>query len=195
LSFDDFAKTLAAAIDKLLADPARAVEFLGAIQNPATLKRLDQAAEQGEVVLASKPLAHPQFAEATVRTPLLVKAERDKPEIWTHEMFGPIAYLVPVDSIADGLACGLGTARRKGAITASVYSTSQDVLGQAVEMAAEAGVALSCNLTGGVFVNQSAAFSDFHATAGNPASTASLTDAAFVASRFHVVQSRVPAAA
>jgi phenylacetic acid degradation protein paaN len=195
LSFDEFAKTLAGAVDKLLADPARAVEFLGAIQNPATLKRLESAAEQGEVVLASKALAHPQFAEATVRTPLLVKADRDKPEIWTHEMFGPIAYVIAVDSIADGLACGLGTARRKGAITASVYSTDRGVLDQAVEMAAEAGVALSCNLTGGVFVNQSAAFSDFHATAANPASTASLTDAAFVASRFHVVQSRIPAAA
>lgn len=195
ISFDDFARTLAASVDKLLSDPARAVEFLGAIQNPATLKRLEAAAEQGEVVLASRTLAHPQFAGATVRTPLLVKAERDKPEIWTHEMFGPIAYVIPVDSIADGLACGLGTARRKGAITASVYSTSPEVLDQAVEMAAEAGVALSCNLTGGVFVNQSAAFSDFHATAGNPASTASLTDAAFVASRFHVVQSRVPVAA
>lgn len=195
MSFDDFARNLAGAVDKLLADPARAVEFLGAIQNPATLKRLEAAAEQGEVVLASKALTHPQFAGAAVRTPLLVKADRDKPETWTHEMFGPIAYLIAVDSTADALACGLGTARRKGAITASVYATDREVLDQAVEMAAEAGVALSCNLTGGVFVNQSAAFSDFHATAANPASTASLTDAAFVASRFHVVQSRIPAAA
>ncbi len=55
---------------------------------------------------------------------------------------------------------------------------------------AEAGVALSCNLTGGVFVNQSAAFSDFHATGGNPAANASLTDSAFVSSRFRIVQSR-----
>jgi hypothetical protein len=47
-------------------------------------------------------------------------------------------------------------------------------------------------LTGAVFVNQSAAFSDFHATAANPAANASLTDVAFVASRFHVVQSRRP---
>ncbi len=195
MSFDDFARGLASAIDKLLADPARAVEFLGAIQNPATLKRLDEARKQGAVVRESAALAHPQFPNATVRTPLIVKAERDKPEIWTHEMFGPIAFLIAVDSTADALACGLGTARTKGAITASLYSTNREVIDQAVDMAAEAGVALSCNLTGGVFVNQSAAFSDFHATAANPASTASLTDAAFVASRFHVVQSRIPVAA
>ena len=46
------------------------------------------------------------------------------------------------------------------------------------------------NLTGGVFVNQSAAFSDFHGTGANPAANAALTDAAYVAPRFRVIQSR-----
>ena len=46
------------------------------------------------------------------------------------------------------------------------------------------------NLTGGVYVNQSAAFSDFHATGANPAANASFTDEAFVTPRFHVTQSR-----
>ena len=45
-------------------------------------------------------------------------------------------------------------------------------------MAEEAGVALSINLTGGVFVNQSAAFSDYHGTGANPPANAALTDAA-----------------
>ena len=44
-------------------------------------------------------------------------------------------------------------------------------------------MALSINLTGGVFVNQSAAFSDYHGTGANPAANAALTDAAFVADR------------
>ena len=52
-------------------------------------------------------------------------------------------------------------------------------------------MALSINLTGGVFVNQSAAFSDFHGTGANPAANAALTDAAFVAGRFRVVQHRM----
>jgi hypothetical protein len=50
---------------------------------------------------------------------------------------------------------------------------------------------LSINLTGGVFVNQSAAFSDFHGTGANPAANSALTDAAFVANRFRVVQHRM----
>jgi hypothetical protein len=51
-------------------------------------------------------------------------------------------------------------------------------------------VNLSVNLTGGVYVNQSAAFSDFHATGANPAANSALSDLAYVANRFRVVQSR-----
>ena len=49
--------------------------------------------------------------------------------------------------------------------------------------------------TGNVYVNQSAAYSDYHATGANPAATASYTDSAFVATRFRVVQRRWHAAA
>ena len=58
------------------------------------------------------------------------------------------------------------------------------------EPALQAGVALSENLLGGVFVNQSAAFSDYHGTRANPAANATYTDVAYVASRFRFVQSR-----
>jgi hypothetical protein len=75
-------------------------------------------------------------------------------------------------------------------LTLSVYARGKDVIERAIEVAEDAGVALSINLTGGVFVNQSAAFSDYHGTGANPAANAALTDAAFVASRFRVVQNR-----
>ncbi len=82
-----------------------------------------------------------------------------------------------------------------GALTLAAYTTDAQVADAAHEASVQGNVALSLNLTGGVFVNQSAAFSDFHGTGGNPAANASLTDAAFVANRFRVVQSRhhVPA--
>jgi hypothetical protein len=54
----------------------------------------------------------------------------------------------------------------------------------------EAGVSVSCNLTGQIYVNQSSAFSDFHVSGANPSGNATLCDAAFVATRFRVVQSR-----
>ncbi len=55
-------------------------------------------------------------------------------------------------------------------------------------------VNLAVNLTGSLLVNQSAAFSDFHVSGGNPAGNASLTDAAFVANRFRVIETRTPLA-
>ena len=96
--------------------------------------------------------------------------------------------------INDPNAVCLATAERvireRGAITFSVYSTNPVVLQMAEDASLRAGVALSINLTGGVFVNQSSGFSDFHATGANPAANACLTDSAFVANRFFVVQSR-----
>jgi len=69
-------------------------------------------------------------------------------------------------------------------------NTMFEDLHRRLQAAMDAGVALSCNLTSGVYVNQSAAFSDFHGTGANPAANASYTDGAYVASRFRIVQSR-----
>jgi phenylacetic acid degradation protein paaN len=195
LSFDDVARGIAGAVDGLLGDPARATEVLGAIQNKATLGRIDEAARQGMVVRASKTLEHPHFAGATVQTPIIVRVEAAREDVYTKEMFGPVTYLIPTADTKDAIARATRTAKAKGAITAAVYSTDAKVLEAAKDAAADAGVSLSCNLTGGIYVNQSAAFSDYHASGCNPAANASLTDAAFVAPRFHVVQSRIPVAA
>jgi phenylacetic acid degradation protein paaN len=194
-SFDDIARGLAAAVDKLLGDPARAVEILGCIQNPAVQERVDAAARDGMVVRASAAVAHPQFAAARVQTPLIVRVDAARENVYLNETFGPVTYLVATENAADSLMRARRAHQAKGAITAAVYSTAPAILDAAVDAAAEAGVSLSCNLTGSIYVNQSAAFSDYHATGCNPAANASLTDAAFVAPRFHVAQSRVPVAA
>jgi len=193
VSFDEFAKSLATGVDKLLGDNERALEILGAIQNDATIKRIERApAEGGEVVLASKAIAHPLFPEARVRTPVLIKVRADQESVYQREMFGPIVYLVATESTEDGIARAARAAREKGAITCALYSTDPKVLANAEERLTGAGAAVSCNLVGDIYVNQSAAFSDFHVSGANPAGNATLTDAAFVANRFRVVQSRVP---
>lgn len=191
LSLEEVRQGLAQALDKLLADPARAVEILGAIQSPAILQRLEQARHDAtEVVCESRALAHPQFPQARVRTPLLLAAAAGEETRFMHEVFGPVSFLIATDSTAQSLALAGKGARERGALTFSVYSQDEAVLCQAREVAADTGVPLSENLTGGVYVNQSAAFSDFHGTGANPAANAALTDAAFVAGRFRVVQSR-----
>jgi phenylacetic acid degradation protein paaN len=189
-SFDEVAADLGAAIDGLLGDVGRATAILGAIASDAIRERLEGAERLGRVVLASKRIEHPEFPEADVRTPALIAVEGADAPAASEEQFGPIALLVPTDSTAHSLDVLRRTVREHGAITAGVYSADDDVLAAAEQVTLEVGVALSCNLTGGVFVNQSAAYSDFHGTALNPAANASLADAAFVAPRFGVVQSR-----
>ena len=191
LTFDAVASGIADAVTKLTGDPARAVEILGAVQNDAVLRRLEAARALGEVLLDTKAVPHPQFEHATIRTPLLVKLGRADRATFLNEWFGPIAFIVATDSTDDSLAIARDAVKGHGALTLALYSTRQEVIDRAVEVAEDAGVALSINLTGAVFVNQSAAFSDFHGTGANPAANAALTDAAYVANRFRVVQHRM----
>ncbi|WP_016836363.1 phenylacetic acid degradation protein PaaN [Herbaspirillum lusitanum] len=190
VSFDAVVAAIGEAISKLTGDPVKAVELLGAIQNTAVLDRIEAARKMGEVVLDSMPLQHPQFPEARIRTPLLVKTAGGKAV--TEEFFGPISFAVATDSTAESIRLAEQTVREHGALTLSAYTTDAAVKEALGDAAAEAGVALSLNLTGGVFVNQSAAFSDFHGTGANPAANAALADTAFVAGRFRVVQTREP---
>ena len=193
LGFDEVVKALADAVDRLLEDPARAVEVLGAVHSDAVLRRLEAARSLGTIALDTRAIAHAQFPEATIRTPLIVKLSKADRATYLNEWFGPIAFVIATDGTADSLAIARAAVVGHGALTMSVYSMRDDVIERAIEVAEDVGVALSINLTGGVFVNQSAAFSDFHGTGANPAANAALTDAAFVANRFRVVQHRAHA--
>ena len=193
--FDDVLAAIAGAVDSLLAAPERAFELLGAIATQPTLDRLDAENGAAGVVLASKTLTHPDFPNARVRTPLVAKLDVKDTERFGREMFGPIVYVIATDDVDQALAVSSHEARTKGAITAVVYSTDPAVLAKAEDAAAYGRVSLGENLTGALMINQSAAFSDYHLTGGNPAGNASLTDAAFVANRFRVIETRTPASA
>ena len=187
---EEFGADLAGAIGKLLGDPARAAGTLGAIVNDGVRSRLEEAPSYGAVVRASEPVEDPGNPGATIRTPLVVRLSASDEKVFTSEWFGPISFVVTTASTEDSLRLFRDTVRRHGALTASVYSTDDAVVAAAREAALDAGVHLSENLTGGVFVNQTAAFSDLHGTGANPAATAAYADAAFVTGRFFVLQSR-----
>jgi phenylacetic acid degradation protein paaN len=192
-SFHEVASDLVEAVTGLLADPGRATALLGAVVNAGVTRRLERAASLGGTVLPSRLVAHPEFPDANVRTPLILALDAGKPdhvEVCTSEWFGPIAFLVATDSTEHSIEFFRRTVQEHGALTASVYSTDDAVIAAAERAAWDASVHLSVNLTDGVYVNQSAAFSDFHGTGGNPAANAALTDLAYVAGRFRVVQSR-----
>ncbi len=192
-SFDEVAADLAKAVDGLLGDDARANALLGAIVNPDVKARLEAAAGLGEVALASREITHPDFPGAVVRTPVIVKLDGAKPDAeaaYMSECFGPVSFLVAVDSAADATELLRRTIREKGAMTVGAYTTSPEVEEAVQEVCLEEAAQLSLNLTGGVYVNQTAAFSDFHGSGGNPAANAALCDGAFVAGRFRVIEVR-----
>jgi len=191
-SFDEVAAGIAGAIGRLTSDPGRAVEVTGAIVHDSVLNRLAEASKVGEPVLESRTLTHPAHPDAVIRTPLLVRLDAEQADVYGREWFGPISFLVATGSTAESLEIFRRTVGERGALTAGVHSTDQRVLDAVERAALDVGVHLSVNLTGGVFVNQSAAFSDFHASGANAAANAALTDGAYVASRFRIVQSRRP---
>ena len=190
-SFDEVAADLGTSIDRFLSDPATATAVLGAIQSPDTLARIAAAPQAATVVLASKKLAHPEYPAAEVHTPVLLKAGAADEAAYMQERFGPISTVVAVPGGPDALAAlSERIVREQGALTVGVYSTKASFIDEMTAATQRAGVALSINLTSGVFVNQSAGFSDYHGTGANPAANASYTDSAFVAGRFRVIQRR-----
>ncbi|MGH3369854.1 MAG: phenylacetic acid degradation protein PaaN, partial [Nocardioidaceae bacterium] len=174
-SFDEVAAGIAGAVDRLLGDDGRAVELLGGIVNEGVLSRLDLAPEYGDVVLASRAVAHPAYPDAVVRTPLLVALDGKDDEVYGRECFGPVSFLIRTGGAAESIELFRSTVGEGGAMTAGVYATDEAVLDQMRDAALDVGVALSENLTGQVFVNQSAAFSDFHGTGANPVANATYT--------------------
>ncbi len=192
-SFDEVAGAIVKAVDWLHSDASRAVEILGAIQSDATLKRIGAAAGDGEVLRQSESVAHAQFPEARVRTPLIVKVDADRQDVFMREMFGPITYIIPTESTDHALALTIAAAQRHGAISCGLYAVDAPKRDKALDALTASGIPVSANFCGPIYVNQNAAFSDFHVTGANPAGNATFCDAAFVAPRFRIVESRIPA--
>jgi hypothetical protein len=140
----------------------------------------------------------PEYPGAVVSTPLLVRLDGarkywegpDTEAAYLSECFGPVSFAVAMDSVADAVGLLRRTIRDKGAMTVGAYTTSADVEHLVEDACLEECAQLSLNLTGAVYVNQTAAFSDFHGSGGNPAANAALCDGAFVANRFRTVEVR-----
>lgn len=191
-SAQEVGEGIAAALDRLLGDPARAMAILGAIQNEATLARIAEGSGKGRLVRASGPVAGEE--KARTATPALVEVDASD-DAWRGECFGPLAFIVKTADAAEAVSLAASSVAERGAITASLYAREEALVDAAVAAFAAVGAPLSVNLTGALLVNQSAAFSDYHVSGLNPAGTASLTDGAFVARRFSVATVRRPPAA
>ncbi len=192
----EFGEALAAAIAAIAGDGRRAGSIMAAIQSDATLGLVEsiarEAAARGRVLHAPGAYAHPEFPAARTCTPLLVAVGTDARELYGEERFGPIGFVIETADGEAALATATADARAGGGITGFVYSTDDAYLARAEDAYSAAGAQLTCNLTGPMPLNFAAAYSDYHVTGLNPAGNATLTDLAFVTSRFRITQSRAP---
>jgi acyl-CoA reductase-like NAD-dependent aldehyde dehydrogenase len=183
VSYEDFCDGLANAITNLVENPRAGAGTAGAIQNPDTLKRIEEFSA-GRVILKSRSIENAEFTEAVTATPMLIALTSvDKP-VFSNECFGPIGFIIKTKDIDESLGLASELAGKKGAITCLAYSTNDEMVKKIRIQMNNAFVPVSFNFTGAGFVNQHAAFSDFHVTGGNPAGNATFTNADYINRRF-----------
>ena len=189
--FDEVVNHLVQSINQLLKDPETALGVLGAIVSQKTIERVKQS-----VMEASDLRREPQFnisdkyIGARTCSPMISVVDAESEQLWNREMFGPIVYIVKTKSHQESVELAVKSIIKCGAITASLYSTNNNFISLSEQVLSSAGVALSINLLGNIFVNQSAAFSDLHVSGCNPSGNATLCDIRYVADRFRTVQTR-----
>ncbi|MEX1239749.1 MAG: phenylacetic acid degradation protein PaaN [Cyclobacteriaceae bacterium] len=193
LSFDEFAKKLTDNINSLVDNPKAGPFVLGAIQNKKTCDRIAEAERlPGKVWLKSRGLENPMFKNARVFTPVVVEVDASKQDVFAKELFGPIALLIKTRNTDESIDIARNMAMKHGAISCGAYVTDPVVKEKIADEMALAATPVSFNLTGGIYMNQNAAFSDFHVTGGNPAGNASFTNPEYVTRRFTWVGHREP---
>jgi phenylacetic acid degradation protein paaN len=193
LTFEDFAKKVADNINSLVDNPKAGPFVLGAIQNRRTCDRVYEAEGlQGKVWLKSRKIANPMFPNARIATPVLVEVDTSQKAVFAQELFGPIALLIRTANTDESISIAKDMALRHGAISCGAYTTDRSVKEKIADEMASAATPVSFNLTGGIYMNQNAAFSDFHVTGGNPAGNASFTNPEYVTKRFTWVGHREP---
>ena len=196
-SFEQVAQTIVDEIDAIAANPQMAAGIMGAVQGQVSLDVIEAAATMAKseglpILRHAGSYPHPNFPNARTRTPLVISAMPQHKDMYSQERFGPVLFIVATDSGDAAADEATELARTKGTISCYMYSTDESYIDQWVDVYAQVGANLSINLTGAMWINFAAAYSDYHVTGLNPAGNACLADLAFVASRFRIVQRRRP---
>ena len=194
ISFDGFRDLLVDAVKERVADPKRAAALCGAIQadeSMAILNRLRNE-KKASFALDSFSYEHPEFPFARTASPLILDVKSEHKELYNQEHFAPVAFLIREQDAESALTNATSLVRESGAISSYLYSSNEAYKARAQDAFADAGASLWCNMTTPMPMNFAAAYSDYHVTGLNSSGNACLTDLAFVADRFRIVQFREP---
>ncbi|MFZ9970519.1 MAG: phenylacetic acid degradation protein PaaN [Bacteroidia bacterium] len=190
LNFDEVAQGIAEAVKGLAENPKMGPFTLGAIQNEATAARVQALNQHAGVQCPSEAVSNPEFSDARTLSPAVVVVEAAETARWKQECFGPALFVIRCSDREEALSLAAESARELGAITSQCYTTDSSFAQQVEETMNAAFTPVSFNFTGAAFVNQHAAFSDFHVTGGNPSGNATFADANYVNRRFVWVGNR-----
>jgi phenylacetic acid degradation protein paaN len=192
VSYEEVVKGFIKAIEDLTHHEKMGPGTLGAIQNETTYQRVATVAQSGvKVLLPSKSIPHPEFPNARTATPLVLEVPLANREMIEQELFGPIVLIVPTKDTQQSVALASELSSIHGALTCAAYSTDPATQAYIARNLAESFTPVTFNLTGPIWVNQSAGFSDFHVSGGNPAGNASFTNPEFVIKRFVLIGTRI----
>lgn len=185
IPYEEVKKALVDGIAGIANHPQMGPGTYGAVQNPLTVKRVNSVRELEATILHdSKPVVNAEFPEARVISPIVLEVDAKDSGIYEEELFGPIVIIVKTRDTAQSIELAKDLVEKHGAITFSAYTTDEATATTITEELESVFAPVSLNLTGMIWVNQHAGFSDFHVTGGNPAGNASFTNPEYVNKRF-----------
>lgn len=172
------------AVKGFATNPKMGPGTLGAVQSDATWNRVKSATSMGKVVLQPEQVQNPEFTKARLTSPAIIEVDAKDKTTYEKELFGPIVVVVKTKDTSESIRLAKEMAARHGAITCAAYTTDEKTAEEIEEEMESVFAPVSLNLHGFIWVNQHAAFSDFHVTGGNPAGNASFTNPEYINKRF-----------
>jgi phenylacetic acid degradation protein paaN len=186
ISYDDALAGITQAVRSLMENPKAAAPTLGAIQNDATISRVDDTIRQhqAQAIQLDIVVSNAEFENARIKVPSIISTTAAETGTYMKECFGPLIFVVKTKSFDESLSIVKNSAATHGAITCLAYTTDQQRMARIEDEMNSVFTPVSFNFTGAAFVNQHAAFSDLHVSGGNPSGNATFTNADFINKRY-----------
>jgi phenylacetic acid degradation protein paaN len=186
ISYDDALAGITQAVRALMENPKAAAPTLGAIQNDATISRVDDTIRQhqAQAIQLDIVVSNAEFENARIKVPSIISTTAAETGTYMKECFGPLIFVVKTQSFDESLSIVKNSAATHGAITCLAYTTDQQRMARIEDEMNSVFTPVSFNFTGAAFVNQHAAFSDLHVSGGNPSGNATFTNADFINKRY-----------
>ncbi len=186
IPFDAVVQSITDAINGLMNNEKAAAPTLGAIQNDATIKRIENVKlnNNNSIACQSIDVKNAEFTDARILSPSVLVTDSANKDTYLKEVFGPLVFVVKTKNNQESLEIVKQSAENHGAITCLCYSTDNEFNQKVEDEMNSVFTPVSFNFKGAAFVNQHAAFSDFHVSGGNPSGNATFTNADFINKRY-----------